>query len=218
MSGEERTQKEVIDTILHCSVLVSDTLIRMADLITLTLLYHPGIEERVDKMEQLYQNVLNFIDDITSTIYQPLDKECMSINQYDPIFTNLKNVAKLMADLVALLSQEHLNMHLQTMEYFYNLNKSILECINVFIHLVHASSTDIQNFDKVIITGIEIGAHQLYRSLLKELSAENSEWQETFVLYLIGDKMSSIVFHCCEACKKMYASRLVIIGSKRENQ
>ncbi|MHA1219378.1 MAG: hypothetical protein ACTSO5_11990, partial [Candidatus Heimdallarchaeaceae archaeon] len=85
MSGEKRTQKEVVDTILHCSVLVSDTLIRMADLVTLTLLYHPGIEERADKMEQLYQNVLNFIDDITTTIFQPLDKESMSINQYDPI-------------------------------------------------------------------------------------------------------------------------------------
>ncbi len=217
MSGEKRTQKEVVDTILHCSVLVSDTLIRMADLVTLTLLYHPGIEERADKMEQLYQNVLNFIDDITTTIYHPLDKESMSINQYDPIFTNLKNAAKLMADLISLLSQEHINMHLQTMEYFYNLNKSILECINVFNHLVHASSSDILNFDKSRITGFEIVAHHFYRSLLKELSAENSEWQQTFILYLIGEKMSSIVFHCCEACKKMYAARLVIIGSKREN-
>ena len=216
MSVKEESQKDVVDTILQCSVLVSDTLIRMADLITLTLLYHPGMGEREDKMEQLYQNVLNFIDDITSTIFQPVNKEGETVNHYDPIFSCLKNSAKLMTDLTSLLSQEHIKMQLQQMEYFYNMNKSILECINNFSHLIHSSSSDIRNFDIHRITSIEIGAHHNYRSLLKELTSKEEDWREAFILYLIGDKMSSIVFHCCEACKKILACRLAIIGPKKE--
>ncbi len=211
MSVKEEKQKEVVDTILQCSILVSDTLIRMADLTTLTLLYHPGMSEREEKMEQLYQNVLNFIDDITTTIFQPVDKEGKSVNHYDPVFSCLKTSAKLMSDLVSLLSQEHIKMHLQTMEYFYNMNKSILECINVFSHLIHASSSDIRNFDIHRLTSIEIGAHHNYRTLISELTSESNEWKQTFVQYLVGEKMSSIVFECCEACKKILACRLTTI-------
>jgi hypothetical protein len=192
-------------------------MVRMADLVTLTLLYHPGMEERTTKMEQLYENVINFIDDITSTIYQPEDRMELSINQYDPIFTHLKNVSKLMVDLIALLSQEHMSMQLQTMEYFYNLNKSILTCINVLNQLVHAELSQIEEFDKTQITALEMGAHDLYRLLLKELPGSSNEWKQAFSLYLIGEKMSAIVFHCCEAGKKIYAARFASIGLKEEN-
>jgi len=182
----------------------------MADLITLTLLYHPGMGEREEKMEQLYQNVLNFIDDITSTIFRPVDQEGKSVNHYDPIFSCLKNSAKLMSDLATLLSQDHIKMQLQTMEHYYNMNKSILECINVFSHLIHSNIVDIRNFDVHRLTSIEISAHHNYRSLLKDLTSENEDWHQTFVLYLVGDKMSAIVFQCCEACKKILACRLSI--------
>ena len=216
MSAKEETQQQVVDNILQCSILVSDTLIRMADLITLTLLYHPGISERQEKMEQLYQNVLNFIDDITTTIFQPVDKEGKSVNHYDPVFSCLKTSAKLMSDLVSLLSQEHIKMQLQTMEHFYNMNKSMLECINVFSHLIHASISDIRNFDIHRLTSIEIGAHHNYRLLISELTSETNEWKQAFVQYLVGEKMSSIVFECCEACKKILACRLSTIN-KSEN-
>ncbi|MHA1199437.1 MAG: hypothetical protein ACTSQF_08940 [Candidatus Heimdallarchaeaceae archaeon] len=205
MSSEKKPKQDITETILYCSTLISDTLIRMADLTTLSLLYHPGMEDRVEKMEHLYQNVVNFVDDITSTIYQPIDSFEISINQYDPIFTHLKQVAKLMAELVSLISQEHIKMQLQTLEYFYNLNKAILECINVYSHLVHANSATIQAFDKTKITSIEIGAHQIYRMLLQELPAEKTDWKQIFIFYLVGEKMNSIVFHSCEACKKIYA-------------
>ncbi|NPD87783.1 MAG: hypothetical protein HGN29_03620 [Asgard group archaeon] len=212
MSSEDKSPSYLTDTILHCSILVCDTMVRMADLVTLTLLYHPGMEERTTKIEQLYENVINFIDDITSTIYQPEDRMELSINQYDPIFTHLKNVSKLMVDLIALLSQEHLTMHLQTMEYFYNLNTAILTCINVLNQLVHAELSDIQSFDRTQITALEMGAHELYRLLLKELPGSANEWQHAFTLYLVGEKMSAIVFHCCEAGKKIYAARFASIG------
>ena len=212
MSTEEKNPSYLTDTILHCSMLVCDTMVRMADLVTLTLLYHPGMEERASKMDQLYENVINFIDDITSTIYQPEDRMELSINQYDPIFTHLKNVSKLMVDLISLLSQEHMSMQLQTMEYFYNLNKSILTCINILNQLVHSSSSEIQMFDKSQISALELGAHDLYRLLLKELPGNSNEWRSAFSLYLIGEKMSAIVFHCCEAGKKIYAARFASIG------
>ncbi|MCG3221043.1 MAG: hypothetical protein H7641_06645 [Candidatus Heimdallarchaeota archaeon] len=212
MSSEEKYPSYLTDTILHCSILVCDTMVRMADLVTLTLLYHPGMEDRATKMEQLYENVINFIDDITSTIYQPEDRMELSINQYDPIFTHLKNVSKLMVDLIAILSQEHLTMQLQTMEYFYNLNKAILTCITVLNQLVHSELSDIQTFDKTQITALEMGAHELYRLLLKELPGSANEWQQAFTLHLVGEKMSAIVFHCCEAGKKIYAARFASIG------
>ena len=217
MSSEEKTPSYLTDTILHCSILVCDTMVRMADLVTLTLLYHPGMEERTTKIEQLYENVINFIDDITSTIYQPEDRMELSINQYDPIFTHLKSVSKLMVDLIALLSQEHMTMQLQTMEYFYNLNKSILTCINILNQIVHADLSFIQTFDKTQITAIEMGAHDLYRLLLKELPGSSNEWQHAFTLYLVGEKMSAIVFHCCEAGKKIYAARFASIGLKNDS-
>lgn len=216
MSSEEQPSSYLTDTILHCSILVCDTMVRMADLVTLTLLYHPGMEERTTKMEQLYENVINFIDDITSTIYQPEDRMELSINQYDPIFTHLKNVSKLMVDLISLLSQEHMSMHLQTMEYFYNLNKTILTCINILNQLVHAELEYIETFDKTQITALEMGAHDLYRLLLKELPSSSNEWQHAFSLYLVGEKMSAIVFHCCEAGKKIYAARFASIGLKED--
>ncbi len=217
MSSEEKPKQDIAETILYCSTLISDTLIRMADLTTLTLLYHPGIEERVEKMEHLYQNVVNFVDDITTTIYQPIDRFVISINQYDPIFTHLKHVAKLMAELISLLSQEHIKMQLQTLEYYYNLNKSILECINVFSHIIHASLSTIEAFEKSIITNIEIGAHQLYRMILQELPSEKTDWKQIFIFYLIAEKMNSIVFHCSEACKKVYAVRFATIGIKKND-
>jgi len=217
MSSEDENPIAVTDTILQCSILVCDTLVRMADLVTLTLLYHPGMEERAEKMEQLYQNVINFIDDITSTIYNPEDSMELSINQYDPIFFHLKNVSKLMVDLISLLSQEHIEMNLQTMEYFYNLNKLILTCINQLNHLVHVSLSDIQNFDKTQITSLEVGAHQIYRFLLKELPGISNEWKHAFTLYLVGEKMSATVFHCCEASKKIFAARFASIGIKKKD-
>ena len=213
--SQKKSKQDVTDTILYCSTLISDTLIRMADLSTLSLLYHPGMEERVEKMEHLYQNIVNFVDDITSTIYKPLDRFEISINQYDPIFTHLKQVAKLKAELVSLLAQDHIDMQLQTLEYFYNLNKSILECINVFGHLVHADLSSIQSFDKMKITEIEIGAHKLYRMLLQELPAEKTDWKQIFIFYLIAEKMNSIVFHCSEACKKIYAVKFATIGVEK---
>ena len=214
--SDNTTKKDISETILYCSTLISDTLIRMADLTTLSLLFHPGMDERVEKMEHLYQNVVNFVDDITSTIYQPIDKFEISINQYDPIFTHLKQVAKRMAELISLLSQEHIKMQLQTLEYYYNLNKAILECINVFSHLVHADYNTIEAFDKQKITNIEIGAHQLYRMLLQELPNEKTDWNEIFLFYLIGEKMNSIVFHSCEACKKIYAVKFASIGLNKK--
>ncbi|MCG3216468.1 MAG: hypothetical protein KAS63_07090 [Candidatus Heimdallarchaeota archaeon] len=215
MSSNKESKRSVAETIVHCSVLVSDTLIRMADLVTLNLLYHPGMEDRADKMEHLYENVINFIDDITSTIYHPEDKLELSINQYDPIFTHLKTVSKLMVELVSLLSQDHLQMQLQTLEYFYNLNKSILDCMSIFSNLVHSSLEDIQKFQKIRITELELGAHKVYRMLLRDLPEQINNWQSSFILYLVGEKMSSIVFHCCEASKKIYAARYTIIGSEK---
>ena len=215
LSFDKGSIKSVTDTILHCAVLVSDTLVRMADLVTLTLLYHPGIEERAEKMEQLYENVINFIDDITSTIYHPDEGNVLSINQYDPIFSHLKFVSKSMVELISLLSQHHLQMQLQTLEYFYNLNKSILDCINTFSHLIHYSQEDIQNYDKTRITMIELGAHKLYRLLLQDLPEESSDWKTGLVLYLVGEKMISIVFHSCEASKKIYAARYALLGSEK---
>ncbi len=218
MSSDKGSIDSVTDTILHCAVLVSDTLVRMADLVTLTLLYHPGMDERAEKIEQLYENVMNFIDDITSTIYHPDEVNILSINQYDPIFSHLKIVSKSMVELISLLSQHHLQMQLQTLEYFYNLNKSILDCINTFSHLIHYTQSDIQNYDKTMITMIELGAHKLYRMLLKELPEESNDWKTGFVLYLVAEKMISIVFHCCEASKKIFAARFAILGSgKSEN-
>ena len=215
MSFDRGSITTVTDTILHCAVLVSDTLVRMADLVTLTLLYHPGIDDREEKMEQLYENVINFIDDITSTIYHPDEGNILSINQYDPIFSHLKIVSKSMVELISLLSQHHMQMQLQTLEYFYNLNKSILDCINIFSHLIHSNQIDIEKFDKTRITMIELGAHKLYRLLLKELPEESNDWKTGFVLYLIGEKMISIVFHSCEASKKIYAARFAIVGSEK---
>lgn len=215
MFSEGNPKRDISETIMYCSTLVSDTLIRMVDLLTLTLLYHPGIAERVEKMENLYQNIVNFVDDITSTIYQPLDSFEVSINQYDPIFLHLKQVAKLIAELISLLSQDHIKMQLQTLEYFYNLNKNILECINVFSFLVQANSETIQSFDKSQITSIEIGAHQLYRMLLRELPTEKVDWKQIFTFYLVGEKMNSIVFHSCEACKKIFAVKYASIGTKK---
>jgi len=215
MSSRKKSRQDIADTILYCSTLVSDTLIRMADLITLSLLYHPGMEDRVEKMEHLYQNVVNFVDDITSTIYQPLDRFEISINQYDPIFTHLKQVAKLKAELVSLLSQEHIKMQLQTLEYFYNLNKSILESINVFSHLVHANTSSIESFNKTSITDIEISSHSIYRMLLQKLPAENTDWKQIFIFYLVAEKMNLIVFHSCEACKKIYAIKFASIGVEK---
>lgn len=217
MSSEKKSKRDIAETILYCSTLVSDTLIRMADLTTLSLLYHPGMAERVDKMEQLYQNVVNFVDDITSTIYQPIDRFEISINQYDPIFSHLKQVAKLKAELISLLAQEHIKMQLQTLEYFYNLNTTILECIQVFGFLVHANLSDIEMFDKARITNIEIGAHKLYRLLLQELPSEKTDWKQIFIFHLLAEKMNSIIYHCCEACKKIYAVKFASIGlSKKE--
>jgi hypothetical protein len=216
MSSHNKSKQDIADTILYCSTLISDTLIRMADLATLSLLYHPGMGERVDKMEHLYQNVVNFVDDITSTIYQPLDRFEISINQYDPIFMHLKQVAKLKAELVSLLAQEHIKMHLQTLEYFYNLNKAILASINVFSHLVHAIPSSIQTFDKTEITNIEIGAHKVYRMLLQELPAEKTDWKQIFLFYLVAEKMNKIIFHSCEACKKIYAVKFASIGTEKQ--
>ena len=217
MSSKEEKSSDLTDTILHCSTLVCDTLVRMADMVTLTLLYHPGIDERNEKMKQLYENVINFIDDITSSIYQPQDSLELSINQYDPIFFHLKNVSKLMIDLIALLSQEHIEMQLQTMEYFYNMNKFILNCINILNSLVHASLQDIQFYDKTEITNVELGANELYRFLLRDLPESAKEWKNAFTLYLVGEKMSAIVFHCCEAGKKIYAARFAAIGLTNQN-
>ena len=215
MSFDKGSIDSVTDTILHCAVLVSDTLVRMADLVTLTLLYHPGMEDRADKMEHLYENVINFIDDITSTIYHPDEINVLSINQYDPVFSHLKVVSKSMVELISLLSQHHMQMQLQTLEYFYNLNKSILDCINTFSQLIHHNQSDIQNFDKTRITIIELGAHKLYRLLLKDLSEESGDWKTAFILYLIAEKMMAIVFHSCEASKKIYAARYAIVGSEK---
>ncbi|MHA1667094.1 MAG: hypothetical protein ACTSUR_00445 [Candidatus Heimdallarchaeaceae archaeon] len=213
MSPDESEFKtSITETILHCSILVCDTLVRMADLVTLTLLYHPGMKERTEKMQQLYENVTNFIDDITSTIYHPDDRMELSINQYDPIFSHLKNVSKLMVDLTAVLSQEHIQMHLQILEYFYNMNKSILSCINLLNHLVHTNLHDIQSFDKMTITALEVGTHNLYTLLLHDISTNSIDWRQGFVQYLVGEKMNSIVFHCCEAAKKIYALRLAAVG------
>ena len=204
----------ISDTIVHCAVLVSDTLIRMSDLITLTLLYHPGMDERADMMESLYENIVNFIDDITTTIYAPEDRYELSINQYDPIFTHLKSVAKLMVDLIALLTQQHIEMHLQILEYLYNLNKSILGIITEFGFLVHASDADIQIYDKKRISDIGLGGHKIFRLLLKELGLHSRDWKQGLLQNLIAEKMSSIIFHGCEACKKIYAAKLANIGSK----
>ena len=62
---------------------------------------------------------------------------------------------------------------------------------------------------------IELGAHKLYRMLLKDLPDESNDWKTGFVLYLIAEKMISIVFHSCEASKKIYAARYAIVGSEK---
>ena len=195
-------------------MLVSDTMVRIADLVTLTLLYHPGMEERAEMVEILYENIVNFIDDITTTIYAPVDRRELSINQYDPIFSNLKNVSKMMVDLVSLLSQSHIEMHLQTLEYLYNLNRSILSAITEFGYLVNASDSDIQTYDKKRITDIELGGHKIYRLILKEIGSGAKDWKQGLVQNLVSEKMSSIIYFACEACKKIYAAKIASIGTK----
>ena len=64
--SSDNPPSDISNTIVYCAVLVSDTMVRMADLVTLTLLYHPGMEERVEMIESLYENIVNFIDDISS--------------------------------------------------------------------------------------------------------------------------------------------------------
>ena len=191
-------------------------MIRMADLVTLTLLYHPGMEERVEMIESMYENIVNFIDDITTTIYTPEDRYELSINQYDPIFSNLKNVSKMMVDLISQLSQPHIEMHLQVLEYLYNLNKSILAAITEFNQLVHANDNDIQFYDKKRITEIELGGHKIYRMLLKQTSEESRDWKQCFVQNFVAEKMSSIIYYTCEACKKIYAAKLASIGAPKK--
>ncbi|MHA1202786.1 MAG: hypothetical protein ACTSQ4_09720 [Candidatus Heimdallarchaeaceae archaeon] len=211
MSSDD-SPSDISNTIVYCAVLVSDTMVRMADLVTLTLLYHPGMEERVEMMESLYENIVNFIDDITTTIYTPLDRYELSINQYNPIFSNLKNVSKMMVDLISQLSQKHIEMQLQILEYLYNLNKSILGAITEFSYLVHASNDDIQAYDRKRITDIEIAGHKIYRILLKEISEGSNDWKQGFTQNVVTEKMSSIIYYTCEASKKIYAAKLANIG------
>ncbi|MBY9000513.1 MAG: hypothetical protein KGD64_06330 [Candidatus Heimdallarchaeota archaeon] len=202
----------ISNTIVHCAVLVSDTMVRIADLVTLTLLYHPGMEERLEMVETLYENIVNFIDDITTTIYTPEDRYELSINQYDPIFSNLKNVSKMMVDLLSLLSQSHIEMQLQVLEYLYNLNRSILEAITEFGYLVHANNADIQVYDRKRITDIEIGGHKIYRLLIKEIGEASRDWKQGIYQNLIAEKMSSIIYFLCESCKKIYTAKLANVG------
>ena len=83
--------------------------------------------------------------------------------------------------------------------------------------LVHASLSDIQFYDKTEITNVELGANELYRLLLRDLPESAKEWKNAFTLYLVGEKMSAIVFHCCEAGKKIYAARFASIGLKEQD-
>ncbi len=211
MSSDD-SPSDISNTIVYCAVLVSDTMVRMADLVTLTLLYHPGMEERVEMIESMYENIVNFIDDITTTIYAPVDRYELSINQYDPIFTNLKNVSKMIVDLISQLSQRHIEMQLQTLEYLYNLNTSILGAITEFSYLVHTNNKDIQAYDRKRITNIEIGGHKIYHILLKEINESSSNWKQGFTQNVVAEKMSSIIYYTCEASKKIYAAKLANVG------
>ncbi|MCK4844600.1 MAG: hypothetical protein KAS95_02900, partial [Candidatus Heimdallarchaeota archaeon] len=113
MSPKKSTSEEIIIILQNCSTLVGSTLERMSELLTDSLLFHPGIEERGVLIEQLYINVINFLDDISTTVIVPTEKECATlIPSYDYVFDHLKTVANLMVDLNTLLSHKHIEMQL----------------------------------------------------------------------------------------------------------
>jgi len=205
MSPKKSTSEEIIIILQNCSTLVGSTLERMSELLTNSLLFHPGIEERVVLIEQLYINVINFLDDISTTVIVPTEKEYASlVPSYDYVFDHLKIVANLMVDLNTLLSHKHIEMRLPFMDVLYALNHTVADSISLFNRIIQPDFKKIKHLDKIQLTELDISSQKLYRVMLKYMMQETQTLKDEFSLYIMANKMKEIVSHCCIACKKMY--------------
>lgn len=206
MSPKKSTIEEIIIILQNCSTLVGSTLERMSELLTHSLLFHPGIEERGVLIEQLYINVINFLDDISTIVIVPTDKECASlVPSYDYVFDHLKTVANLMVDLNTLLSHKHIEMQLPSMDVLYALNQTVADSIGLFNRIIQPGFSRFKHLDKIQLTELDISSQKLYRVMLKYMMQETQTLKDEFSVYIMADKMKEIVSHCCIACKKMYA-------------
>lgn len=206
MSPKKSTSEEIIIILQNCSTLVGSTLERMSELLTNSLLFHPGIEERGVLIEQLYINVINFLDDISTIVIVPTEKEYTSlVPSYDYVFNHLKTVANLMVDLNTLLSHKHIEMQLPFMDVLYALNQTVSDSISLFNRIIQPKFTSLKHFDKIQLTELDISSQKLYRVMLRYMMQETQTLKDEFSVYIMANKMKEIVSHCCIACRKMYS-------------
>ncbi len=206
MSPKKSTSEEIIIILQNCSTLVGSTLERMSELLTNSLLFHPGIEERGILIEQLYINVINFLDDISTIVIIPTEKEYTSlVPSYDYVFNHLKIVANLMVDLNTLLSHKHIEMQLPFMDVLYALNQTVADSIALFNRIIQPQFTSLKHLDKIQLTELDISSQKLYRVMLRYMMQETQTLKDEFSLYIMANKMKEIVSNCCIACKKMYS-------------
>lgn len=193
MFKTKKARSKSISMFYNCLQIVYVTLERFALFLSDNILYQPGFDDRLRISRQLYENIISYVDEI-STLVTAKDQFC--ITKEEQALFHLIQATDLLYETNVILSVER-NIKLQVFELIYSLNQLIQDSISLFAQIFSEPRGDFFHYQ---IREMAFGAKKLYQSIFKEdVSKEIFSNINNFRFYIIIQKMQDIVVHICRA-------------------
>ncbi len=191
---KSQKQHESSRTVFYNSLQVVEvTLEKLTQYLSDNLLYQPGFEYRARIMRQIYENIVNYLSEITKLVSHKTDN---LLTKEEQAISHLKRAVDLLCEVNILLASER-NLQLPTFEIIYSLNQLIQDTVALFVQVLLRPTVSFLPYQ---INELEMGAKKLYQIALKtQIMNHMGKDTYNFRLYLIIEKMKDIVVNLCEA-------------------
>ena len=191
---KSQKQYESSRTVFYNSLQVVEvTLEKLTQYLSDNLLYQPGFEYRARIMRQIYENIVNYLSEITKLVSHKTDN---LLTKEEQAISHLKRAVDLLCEVNILLASER-NLQLPTFEIIYSLNQLIQDTVALFVQVLLRPTVSFLPYQ---INELEMGAKKLYQIALKtQIMNHMGKDTYNFRLYLIIEKMKDIVVNLCEA-------------------
>ncbi|MHA1684861.1 MAG: hypothetical protein ACTSYD_00485 [Candidatus Heimdallarchaeaceae archaeon] len=193
MRKSQKQRSNSKSTFYNSLQVVEVTIEKLAQYLSDNLLYQPGFEYRNKVMRQIYENIVNYLDEIRRLAAHKTNRLWTKEEQ---AISHFKTVVDLLCEVNILLSSER-NLQLPIFEIIYSLNQLIQDSVALFVQVLSRPTVSFLPYQ---INELEMGAKKLYQVALKDqIMDQIGKDTYNFRIYLIIDKMKNIVVNLCEA-------------------